>query len=296
MFGKKEKKSDGSKEKKNGINIGAGISATKQLYEANVAKRALNRAGKNKNLKGHINELLTVDQLNRKPGNILKGKKAVLTKSPIAVRDDIVLKQNGKIIGRMQLKDTTSKGGIKKTVKQVEQHHYKGTKLVGTKETTQMYAKELEKNDNIKQKMYSNGISSNQTELIAKKALGEGGNKTTSKIIKESSKTGLNSAVITAGVETIKNVPEVKNGNKTVKGAIGTVANETAINAASAAAGDATATAVTIAISAAAPVAASVAPIVGTAAGVGASMATDKVIRKGESAVSEQYNNRRNQN
>ena len=100
MFGKKEKKSVGSNEKKNGINIGAGIAATKQLYEANVAKRALNRAGKNKNLKGHINELLMVDQLNRKTGNILKGKKAVLTKSPTAVRDDIVLKQNGKIIQR----------------------------------------------------------------------------------------------------------------------------------------------------------------------------------------------------
>ena len=41
-------------EKRKGPSVGAGVVAIKQLYENNVAIRALKRAGRNKNLKGHI--------------------------------------------------------------------------------------------------------------------------------------------------------------------------------------------------------------------------------------------------
>lgn len=44
-----KKKSFFSSDKKAGLNIGGGVSAGKQAYETSVAKRAIQRAGKNKN-------------------------------------------------------------------------------------------------------------------------------------------------------------------------------------------------------------------------------------------------------
>ncbi len=124
-----------SSDKKSGLNIGGGLSVGKQAYETSVAKRAIKRAGKNKNLHGHVNEILTVDKHNLNPLHIIKGEKAVLTKSPTAVRDDIVVKakKTGKVIKRMQLKDTTSKSGIRDTAKKVKDHHYKGYDSDGNK-------------------------------------------------------------------------------------------------------------------------------------------------------------------
>ena len=51
-----------SSDKKSRLNIGGGLSVGKQAYETSVAKRAIKRAGKNKNLHGHVNEILTVDK------------------------------------------------------------------------------------------------------------------------------------------------------------------------------------------------------------------------------------------
>ena len=93
------------------------IAAVKQIHDGSVAARAIKRAGKNKNLKGHIFEILTRDQYNLNPKNIAQGREAVLTNSPTAIRDDIIIKQGKKIVGRMQLKDTPK--GINDTVKRV---------------------------------------------------------------------------------------------------------------------------------------------------------------------------------
>lgn len=73
-----------------------------------MVKRALKRAGNNPNIKGHINEIRMVDKLNFNPMNLIKGNKAQITKSPTAIRDDIIVKNGKNIIKRFQVKDTTS--------------------------------------------------------------------------------------------------------------------------------------------------------------------------------------------
>lgn len=293
MFDSKKNKWNSSKgnlfssNKKSGLNIGGGLSAGKQIYESSVAKRALNRAGKNKNLHGHVNEILTVDKFNVNPAHIIKGQKASLTKSQTAVRDDIIVKQGKKIVKRMQLKDTTSTAGLRDTVNKVKDHHYKGTILMGTKETAKKYAEKAAKDPGLKQKMVSNGISSDKTKLITAKYAGINAKGSGKRIVKESAKTGFGGATITAGIEAVKAGIDVKNGKKDIKSAAGTALNETVINTASAMAGDIVSG--TAAVATTALLGPAAAPVVGIAAGVGASKITDTAIRTGESAAINKY-------
>lgn len=266
--------------------IGATTATGNQIYQNSIVNRALKRAGKNKNLKGHINEIMTCDRFNFNPSNALKGKKAVLTKSNTAIRDDIVVKQGNKIIKRMQLKDTPSASGIQDTMKRVANHQYKGTNLVGTVETAAAYAKEAAKNGNINQKMASNGISSQTTALLAKKALGDSvGNviKDSGKILNQAKKTAVPSAAISGGFEAVKETKRVMKGDQTAGGAVKNVVTEVGIGAASAVTGDALGTAATIAV--AATPAAPAAPVVGLATSWVASGAADKVLHKGKKAA-----------
>ena len=163
--------------------------------------------------------------------------------------------------------------------------------LMGTKETAKKYAEQAAKDPRIKQKMHSNGISSDHTKLIATKFAGTNAKGTSKRLVKESAKTGLGGATFTAGIEAVKAGFDVKNGKKDVKSAVGTVINETAISTASAITGDAIGGAATIAASTllSGP-AAPVVGVVGLAAGAGASKITDKAIRTGETTVLNTYN------
>ncbi len=269
-------------EKRKGPSVGAGVVAIKQLYENNVAMRALKRAGRNKNLKGHIFEQLTVDKINMKPHSILKGEKAVLTKSTTAIRDDVLVKQGKKIAKRIQLKDTPK--GIKDTVTRVANKQYAGTNLVGTKETAKAYANEIAKKEakgvKITQKMTTNGISSGQTELIAAKTFGGNVVKQSEAIIGQASKTGVKAAALSAAVGVTANAKRVVNKEITVKKALNDVVKDSAVNATASAVGDAAATVVTIAV--ASTPAAPAAVAAGTVVGVGATIATDNVIRNAD--------------
>lgn len=268
-------KTDGKKR------LGLGTSAVvgKHLYEGSVVSRAFKRGGMNKNLKGHVFEIMTTDKINAKPFNILTGTKAVLTKSKTAVRDDIVVKQGGKIVGRMQLKDTP--GGIKDTLARVKSHQYKGTKLVGTKETAKAYKEAVAKSNSsgvkITQKMTTNGISSKQTDLIAKGKLGGSVVKSSGKIVHQASKVGMQTAVVSAGVGAVVNAGQVLNGNKSVGEAVADVTKNAAIDAVSAGIGDSVATATTIAV--ACTPAAPLAVPAGIATGVATSMITENIVR-----------------
>ena len=273
-----EKKNYGND--KSGGKVGNTIPVLKNVYNSNVGKRALERAGKNKNLHGHVNEILTCDQYNRKLSSIVKNTKATLTKSPVAQRDDIVIK-NGKkrIVSRMQLKDTV--GGIKKTVKQVEDGKYRRTNLVGTKETKEAFDKAVSvrnKNGaNITQKMSSNGISSEKTKLIAAQVSGGNISKCKSAIKHQAKKSGRQAAVITMGIEAISNGKKVIEGKEKIGEAATKVAKEGGISCACAMVSDTTGTTTTILL---APSLGPAASVVGIAAGTAAGMATDKIIRK----------------
>lgn len=273
------KKEKTKQEKKKLPGIGTTTVFAKNLYENNVGKRAVERAGKNKNLKGHVFEQLTVDKINRNPSNILKGKKAVLTKSPTAVRDDILIKQNGKVVKRMQLKDTPK--GIRDTVDRVKNKQYAGTNLVGTKETVKAYRNEVAKKRSqgikITQKITDNGITSEQTKVISAKVLGGSLAKQSRAIAGQAVKTGAKSAAFSVTVGTITNAKKVIQKEITVKKAVGNVAKDSARNAVSATVGDAVAAGVTIVV--AGTPAAPVAGVAGTVAGVGVSMVVDNVMQ-----------------
>ena len=84
-----------------------------------MVKRVLKRAGNNPNIKGHINEIRMVNKLNFNPTNLIKGNKAQITKSPTAMRDDIIVKneKNNRIIkGLRNLIAISDKNGYQSIV------------------------------------------------------------------------------------------------------------------------------------------------------------------------------------
>ena len=130
--------------------------------------------GKNPQLKGVVHEILYRDSLTMAPKNLASGAKGALSKSVTAVRDDVLLKQGGSVVGRAQLKDAVASAD--KVARQAASGKYAGTKLMGTKETVAAYEKaaaNLAKNGTkVTQKMTSTGISSADTSRIAAQTIG----------------------------------------------------------------------------------------------------------------------------
>ena len=245
----------------------------KEAYETKVAMEALNRAGKCPNLHGHVHEILFKDQFNMNPKNIVQGKTAHLTKSNTAQMKDIILKQNNKVIGHAQLKDTTSASGLNKTIQQINKGYYNKTKVLGTKETVKGIG------DKVSQKVHSSNISSETTKRIANKALGKmpSGN-----VLGSAAKSGgVAGAAIGAGVEAVCSIKDVCNGTKSVGEAAGDVVvagiKGGVTGAASTVASTVAAGAATTAISTAAATTVGTA-IAGTAAGAAAIAAAPAVI------------------
>ena len=274
----------GNGQKKKADKFGIGGLLTSQaghLYETSVGKRAMERAGKNPNLKGHINEVVTCDRYNMNPANFLKGRHARLTKSATAVRDDVVVMQHGKVVKRMQLKDTPK--GIGKTIRQAEAGHYRGTNLVGTKETAKAYAKKAANYPAVTQKIVSNHVSTGSNERIARKMLGGGIRQSGKDIIKGGGKAGVSGAVLSGGIEMARGVNRVRRGEDNMKNVAKTTAKESAIGAGSACAGKIVGDLTTIGV--AATPAAPIAPAVGFATGTAASIGTDKACRWAENRI-----------
>ena len=263
----------------------------KQIYENNVAKRALQRGNCGNNpqrLKGIAHEVMFQDKQNINPKNILTGKKASQTLKTNAVRDDLLVKQGRSIVKREQLKDTISPSGISKTIKQAKEHKYQRTNLYGTVETTAKYNEAASQIPGGIQQMKSTGISSEDTARIAKKAIGVKDIKNEIPTIAKSSQSAAKGgAAVSAIVETVNSGIQVANGDKTVTEAAVSVANEAAIGATTAAVSDATATATTILL--ATTPAAPVAGPVGIAAGAGAGYITDKTLRNSENVAVKKY-------
>lgn len=151
-------------------NYGAMGTGMMEVYEAAVGQEMLERAGQNQCGKGVVHEILYRDRLNLQPENVLTGTRAKLAASTTAVRDDIILARDSKIVGRVQLKDTPA--SVNKTLQQAASGKYTGTKLVGTRETVEAYAPKAA-TQGVTQKMTSSGISSKDTTRIADKALGK---------------------------------------------------------------------------------------------------------------------------
>ena len=181
-------------------------------YDAKVGAEALMRAGKCKNLKGIVHEVLFKDRYNADPRNIIAGRHAELTKSTTARMKDVIIKKNGKVVGHAQLKDVTSKEGIAKTVKQINSGKYAKTRVYGTEETAAKMAGKTN------QTVYSDGISTETTTRIANKALGK---MPSLKGLHSAGKAGgVAGAAVGAGIEAISSISDVVNGKKSVEDAI----------------------------------------------------------------------------
>ena len=243
-------------------------------YEAGVIADTAGRAGAQTlaGAKGIVFESMYKSKENLK--NVASGIKTNYTKCSTAPQVDLVAQDStGKVLSRMQLKDTPSTSGIIKTVKQVESGKYNAAKMVGTSETAEAYnAKAAAKG--IGKVMEDSGISTETTSRIASKSLGKVAGK---EIAKTAGKAGVVGAVINSGVaayESYKNGDDIYDatGNITTAAANGAITGATCVAAGELAATGLAAAGATGAVATAAPIVATV------AVGVGVGYGIDKAI------------------
>lgn len=212
----------------------------KTAYESSVIARAVQRAGSNPHLKGHIHEILIQDSRNVR--NLFNGARTELTKSTTASTVDLVTMRGGKVIERIQVKDVTSSSGINKLVRQCADGKYRSAKLIGSDETAQMFNKAAEK-AGISKRMTSSGVSSKTSTSLAQRAGATGSGTLGSAMAQAARSGGAAGAVIGAGVEAVRSVVDWSNGDADGLEVVGRVTKAAAKGGVSGAAAGAAATA-----------------------------------------------------
>lgn len=264
---------------KNNNQTGTVTAVGRSVYETKVGVEAVVRSGgKNPQLKGVVHEILYRDSLTVAPKNLASGAKGALSKSVTAVRDDVLLKQGGSVVGRAQLKDAVVTAD--KVARQAAGGKYAGTKLMGTKETVAAYEKaaaNLAKNGTkVTQKMTSTGISSADTSRIAAQTIG--GSLKAAQLGKAALTSGVTGAVLSGVIETASSGVKLVNGDIDGGEFAANVAQEAVGGYLAAAGGSAAATAA--GIGAATLLAGSTAPLwVPGAVAVGAAVAAGSVVK-----------------
>ena len=214
----------------------------KTAYEGSVIARAMQRAGNNPHLKGHIHEVLIQDARNARNLLGMNGASTHLTKSTTASTVDLVTMRGGKVIERIQVKDVTSQSGINKLVKQCADGKYRSAKLIGSEETTQVFNKAAEK-AGISKRMSSSGVSTKNTTNLAQRAGATGSGSLGSAMGQAARSGGAAGAAIGAGVEAVRGIYDLYNGNADALEVTGRVAKAGAKGGVSGAAAGAAATA-----------------------------------------------------
>ena len=264
-----------------------GVEVMNSTYQGSVAYRAMQRAGRCPNLKGHVFEIIYKDKFNMDPKNVIAGKKAYLTKLSTAVRDDIIVKQKGKVIKRFQCKDTSSVSGARDTVKRILSGQYSRTNVVGTSETSKNVNNLLKKkNAETSMRVQNSNISSKTTELIACQAKGANPMKHLDLIGRHAGKMALNAAAVSSGVSAFKNGREVLKGKQDLDEGLVRVAEDTGKTAASAAVGTTVDVAVTMAVASVPPLSPA-AKMIGTASGIASSYCTNRILNVLEKSVNQ---------
>lgn len=152
-----------------GNTVGLGAEITREAYEASVVKRMAGRAGaySPKGAAGNALEIMANDRNNLK--NIMKPDTVTkLTKSSTATQVDAVTTKAGKVIERIQYKDTVSPAGVQKTLNQVKSGKYQQAQLRGTIEAAEKY-NAVAKANGVSKTMQSTGISHNATQRVGDK-------------------------------------------------------------------------------------------------------------------------------
>ena len=219
-----------------------GVVIGKLGYEQSVIARAMDRAGANPHLKGHIHEILVKDARNAHNFLTMNGASTSLTKSTTAGTVDLITQKGGKVIERIQVKDVTSQSGINKLVHQCADGKYRSAKLVGSEETAQAFNKAAEK-AGISKRMTSTGVSSRSTESLAQRAGATGSGSLGSAIGQAAKAGGAAGAIIGGGIATVSGCIDLINGRADVVEVAGTVVKASAKGGVSGAAAGAAATA-----------------------------------------------------
>ena len=248
-----------------------GTNCTRQAYEASVLTRMKGRAGaySPKGAPGIALEVMANDSKNIsnvfKPDTVTK-----FTKSSTAPQVDAVTTTAGKVVERIQYKDTISQAGVKKTIDQVKSGKYRQVQLKGTIEATEKFNAAAKANG-ITKRMESTGISHNSTQRIGDRFTGQMIN---TSCLSDAVKGSVAGAVgVTAAIEIVKSVD---NGDSLGECA-GHVVSKGAESALTAAA--ATAAGEVAAGAAATLLATSTIPVVGPlVVGIGAAVAVGSVV------------------
>jgi hypothetical protein len=214
----------------------------KNGYEGFVITRAMERAGHNPHLKGHIHEVLVKDARNARNLLSMNGASTELTRSTTAGTVDLVTTQGGKVIERIQVKDVTSQTGIDKLVKQCANGKYRSAQLVGSEESALAFNKAAEK-AGLSKRMTSTGVSSKSTESLAQRAGATGSGSLGSAMGQAAKAGGAAGAVISGGVAAVKGCIDLIEGRADPVEVAGSVAKASAKGGVSGAAAGAAATA-----------------------------------------------------
>jgi hypothetical protein len=223
-------------------NVGHGAVVSKTAYEGTVIARAVERAGRNPHLKGHVHEVLVMDARNARNLLTLNGASTELTKSTTAGSVDLVTIKGGKVIERIQVKDVTSQAGIEKLVKQCANGKYRSAQLVGSEECAHAFNKAAKK-AGISKRMVSTGVSSKSTESLAQRAGATGSGSLGSAIGQAAKAGGAAGAIIGGGVAAVKGCIDLIDGRADAVEVAGTVVKAGAKGGVSGAAAGAAATA-----------------------------------------------------
>lgn len=152
-----------------GKTMGLGAEIAREGYEASVVSRMAGRAGaySPRGSAGNALEIIANDKSNL--GNLLKPDTVTkLTKSSTATQVDAVTTKAGKVIERIQYKDTVSPAGVQKTLNQVKSGKYQQAQLRGTIEAAEKY-NAAAKASGVSKTMKSTGISHNTTQRVGDK-------------------------------------------------------------------------------------------------------------------------------
>ena len=194
----------------------------KHVYEASVKARAIARAGNCNNLNGHILEVMGADKTNLNPFN---GLKETLTRSRTATSVDSIVTRGGRIVQRVQYKDTAK--SIGDTIRRVKDGQYQSVTLKGTSETAKVFNKVAEK-QGIAKRMQDSGISSNTTKSLAR-SCGAAKQVSLARAAGMAAKSGgIVGGAVSGGISLISNTIAVANGEKEVGEAVGCIAKDTA--------------------------------------------------------------------
>ena len=241
--------------------------AAKHLYEASVKVRAIRNAGGCNNLNGHILEVMGADKTNLNP---LNGLRETLVKSRTATTVDSIVTKGGKIVQRVQYKDTAK--SIGDTVRRVKAGQYHSATLKGTTETAEVFNRYAEKHG-IAKRMHDTGISSNTTKSLAR-SCGAAKQVSLARAAGMAAKSGgMIGGSVSGGISLISNTIAVASGEKDFGEAACCVAKDTAGGALSGAGSAAAATVTGAAVASAVAGTAIAGTAIGTACIVAAPVA-----------------------